>query len=249
MYGVILAGGNGTRLKPLTEVTNKHLLPIYNKPMIYYPLELLINLGVTNIILVTGKEYAGSFADLLGDGSRFGVNITYKVQEGALGIAHALGLTENVVRDEPVTVILGDNVFAVNPDEMGKIRALVKDFGTKADGAVIFLKEVDDPERFGVAELGANGAVLGIEEKPKAPKSNYAVTGLYVYDKTVFSKIKTLAPSWRNELEVTDVNNAYLKERKLSYHIINGKWTDAGTFESLFKANQIAREAQPKDAN
>ena len=131
MYGVILAGGNGTRLKPLTEVTNKHLLPIYNKPMIYYPLELLINLGVTNIILVTGKEYAGSFADLLGDGSRFGVNITYKVQEGALGIAHALGLTENVVRDEPVTVILGDNVFAVNPDEMGKIRALVKDFGIK----------------------------------------------------------------------------------------------------------------------
>jgi glucose-1-phosphate thymidylyltransferase len=244
MWGIILAGGNGTRLNPLTSVTNKHLLPVYNKPMVHYPLEFLINVGIRNIILVTGKEHAGSFADLLGDGSRFGVNITYKVQEGALGIAHALGITENVVRDEPIIAILGDNVFAVNQDEIERIKALVKDFNSRADGAVIFLKEVEDAERFGVPEFDENKRIKIIEEKPKEPKSRYAVTGLYMYDRTVFDKIKTLKPSWRNELEVTDVNNAYLAEKKLEYHIIEGEWTDAGTFESLFRANSIARKSQ-----
>jgi glucose-1-phosphate thymidylyltransferase len=244
MWGVILAGGNGTRLNPLTNVTNKHLLPVYNKPMVYYPLEFLINVGIKNIILITGKEHAGSFADLLGDGSRFGVNITYKVQEGALGIAHALGITENVVRDEPVIVVLGDNVFSADPDGMERIKALVRDFGAKADGAVIFLKEVEDPERFGVPEFDGNNKIKRIEEKPKEPKSRYAVIGLYMYDRTVFDKIRALKPSWRNELELTDVNNAYLADKKLDYHIIDWEWTDAGTFESLFRANSIARKSQ-----
>jgi glucose-1-phosphate thymidylyltransferase len=246
MWGIILAGGDGTRLNPLTNVTNKHLLPIYDKPMVYYPLEFLINAGIKNIILVTGKEHAGSFADLLGDGSRFGVNITYKVQEGALGIAHALGITENVVKDEAVMAILGDNVFAVNPDEMERIKGLARDFNTKASGAAIFLKEVEDPERFGVPEFDGNKRIKIIEEKPKWPKSKYAVTGLYMYDRTVFDRIRTLKPSWRDELEITDVNNAYLADKKLEHHIINGEWTDAGTFESLFRANSIARNSRLK---
>ncbi len=243
MWGIILAGGEGTRLNPITRVTNKHLLPVYNKPMIYYPLEFLISVGIRDIILVTGKEHAGRFADLLGDGSRFNVNITYKVQEGALGIAHALGLTENVVRGEPIITMLGDNVLAANNEEIKSIKELVTNFGKKASGAVIFLKEVEDPERFGVPEFDDNKRIKSIEEKPKEPKSKCAVIGLYMYDKTVFDKIRTLKPSWRNELELTDVNNAYIAEKKLEYHVIKGMWTDAGTFESLFKATSIARES------
>ena len=240
MIGVILAGGKGTRLRPLTNITNKHLLPVYNKPMIYYPLNFLIKLGFRNIVLVSGREFAGDFANLLGDGSEFGVDLTYKVQNEAKGIAHAIGITENVVKNDPITVILGDNIFLLNEKEMQKIKETIKKFEKNPDGAIIFLKRSKTPERFGVAEV-KNGKIIGIEEKPKNPKSNLVVTGLYVYDSTIFQKIKQLKPSWRNELEITDVNNMYIAEGKLRYHILKGKWTDAGTFESLFNAHAMVR--------
>lgn len=246
MIGVILAGGSGSRLRPLTSVTNKHLLPVHDKPMIYYPMEFLKELGMKDIILTTGKEHGGDFTELLGDGSRFGVDFTYKVQEGALGIAYALGITHNVVKEDSMIVILGDNIFLCDEKELAEIRKKVDDFTKKPDGAIVFLKEVDDPERFGVAELDKKGNVLGIEEKPAKPKSNYAVTGLYIYDKTVFDKIKKLKPSGRGELELTDVNNAYIKEGKLKYHIIRGSWTDAGTFESLHKASLLSKAISDK---
>jgi glucose-1-phosphate thymidylyltransferase len=240
MIGVILAGGKGTRLRPLTNITNKHLLPVYNKPMIYYPIDFLIKLGFKNIVLVSGREFAGDFANLLGDGSEFGVDLTYKVQNEAKGIAHAIGITENVVKNEPITVILGDNIFLLNEKEMQKIKETIKKFEKNPNGAIIFLKRSKTPERFGVAEV-KNGKIIGIEEKPKHPKSNLVVTGLYVYDNTVFQKIKQLKPSWRNELEITDVNNMYIAEGKLRYHILKGRWTDAGTFESLFYAHAMVR--------
>jgi len=240
MIGIILAGGNGTRLRPLTNVTNKHLLPVYNKPMITYPLNFLKNLGVRRIALISGREFAGDFANLFGDGSEFGIELTYKVQNGAKGIAHAIGITESIVNNSSIITILGDNIFSMNKDEMHKIKEKIAEFEKNPDGAIIFLKRVNDPERFGVAEI-KNGKVIRIEEKPKRPKSNLAVVGLYVYDNTVFQKIKLLKPSWRNELEITDVNNMYIDEGTLKYHIIKGKWTDAGTFESLFNAHVIAR--------
>ncbi len=246
MRGVILAGGSGSRLRPLTQVTNKHLLPIYDKPMVYYPLEMLKSVGITEVVLVTGKEFGGDFTNLFGDGSAFGVDFTYKVQEGALGIAHALGITRNVIKSDSVLVILGDNVFNLEDGEMDEIKKTVKKFTERPDGAVIFLKEVPDPERFGVAELDKKGNVIGIEEKPKKPKSNYAVTGLYMYDNSVFDKIKALKISGRGEYELTDVNNAYVKEGKMKYHIVRGDWTDAGTFESLYRANVQAKKAADK---
>ncbi len=242
MLGIILAGGNGTRLMPLTQVTNKHLLPIYNKPMIFYPIELLKDMGLQNIILTTGKEFGGDFTDLLGDGSRFGVKFTYKVQEGALGIAHALSLTEDIVNNESMLVILGDNIFLFDKDERARIKEVVKSFTKNPNGAVIFLKEVEDANRFGVAELGDNNTIKNIEEKPQEPKSKLAVTGLYLYDNTVFKKIRGLKPSKRGELEITGVNNAYIKEGSLRYHIIKGEWADAGTFDSLHRANILARK-------
>jgi glucose-1-phosphate thymidylyltransferase len=240
MIGVILAGGNGTRLRPLTNITNKHLLPVYNKPMIQYPLNFLVNLGIHRVILVSGREFAGDFANLFGDGSEFGVELTYKVQNKAKGIAHAIGITESVVNNNPIVAILGDNIFSMDMDEINKIKKKIVEFEKNPDGAIIFLKRVNDPERFGVAEI-KGGRIIRIEEKPKHPKSNLAVVGLYVYDNTVFQKIKQLKPSWRNELEITDVNNMYISEGKLKYHVIKGKWTDAGTFESLFNAHVIAR--------
>jgi glucose-1-phosphate thymidylyltransferase len=208
--------------------------------MIYYPLNFLIKLGFRNIVLVSGREFAGDFANLLGDGSEFGVDLTYKVQNEAKGIAHAIGITENVVKNDPITVILGDNIFLLNEKEMQKIKETIKKFKKNPDGAIIFLKRSKTPERFGVAEV-KNGKIIGIEEKPKNPKSNLVVTGLYVYDNTIFQKIKQLKPSWRNELEITDVNNMYIAEGKLRYHILKGKWTDAGTFESLFNAHAMVR--------
>jgi glucose-1-phosphate thymidylyltransferase len=241
MKGVILAGGKGERLRPITHVTNKHLLPVYNKPMIYYPLEFLKKLGISDIIVVTGKEFAGAFIDLLGDGSRFGVTFTYKVQEGAFGIAHALGLVAGLANNEPVAVILGDNIFSVSDDELGKLKKKLADFEKKPDGAIVMLKEISDPERFGVAVFDSAGKLVKIEEKPAVPKSKYAVTGLYIYDPGVFEKIRKLKPSQRNELEVTDLNNFYISEGKLDYHIVKGEWTDAGTFDSLYKANVIAK--------
>lgn len=231
MKGIILAGGNGRRLHPLTEVTNKHLLPVYDKPMIFYPLHTLIASGISDILIVTGKEYAGGFLKLLGSGREFGCKFTFEVQEDAFGIAHALGLAEDFVDSQNCAVILGDNIFE---DDFPKAIANFK------SGSHIFLKKIDDASRFGVAEIQGK-QITGIEEKPSEPKSNLAVTGLYLYDQEVFNIIKTLKPSGRGELEITDVNNYYIKKGRMSYSILKGKWTDSGTFESLYRANTLAR--------
>ena len=233
MKGVVLAGGLGTRLHPLTKVTNKHLLPIYNKPMIYYPIETLVNAGITDILLVTGGNSAGEFLRLIGNGKEFGLqHINYTYQEGEGGIAEALGLAEHFAEDDVITVVLGDNIIE------GEIGAAVKDFERQKVGAKIFLKEVDDPQRFGVAVLDGD-KVVRIDEKPKKPESNYAVIGIYIYDNTVFDIIKTLKPSDRGELEITDVNNAYIERGTMTYEILDGWWTDAGTFPSLIRANNL----------
>lgn len=231
MKGIILAGGNGRRLNPLTDATNKHLLPVYDKPMIFYPLNTLLQTGIRDILIVTGKEYAGGFLKILGSGREFGTRFTFEVQEDALGIAHALGLAEDFADAEDIAVILGDNIFEDN------LAAQVNYFRS---GAHIFLKESDNAQRFGVAEIKGD-KVIGIEEKPANPKSKYAVTGFYIYDSGVFNVIKNLKPSGRGELEITDVNNYYVREEKMGCTILAGEWTDAGTFESLYRANTIAR--------
>jgi len=232
--GVILAGGNGTRLRPLTLVTNKHLLPVYNKPMIYYPLETLIGMGLKDILIVSGREHAGHFLHLLGSGKDFGVRLSYEVQEEAGGIAEALGLAEDFADGGKLAVILGDNIF----EDHQQIIKAAKDFIAQERGSKIMLKEVRDPERFGVAEV-VGQKIIGIEEKPKHPKSNLIVTGLYFYDRHVFDIIKTLRPSGRGELEITDVNNAYIAAGTMTFEIVAGEWTDAGTFESLLKAGNL----------
>ncbi|MDN5301117.1 MAG: glucose-phosphate thymidylyltransferase [Thermoanaerobacteraceae bacterium] len=233
MKGVILAGGTGSRLFPLTKVTNKHLLPVGKYPMIYYPIYKLIEAGIKEILIVTGKEHMGSVVNLLGSGYEFGVEFTYKIQDQPGGIAQALGLAEHFVNGDKCVVILGDNIFEDN------INPYVASFEKQEKGAKVLLKEVPDPERFGVAEL-KDGMVVSIEEKPKKPKSNYCVTGIYMYDNRVFDIIKTLKPSARGELEITDVNNAYIKDGTLTYDILKGSWTDAGTFESLRRANELS---------
>ena len=233
MKGIVLAGGLGTRLHPLTKVTNKHLLPIYDKPMIYYPIETLVEAGITDILLVTGGNSAGEFLRLIGNGKEFGLkHINYTYQEGEGGIAEALGLAEHFAEDDRITVVLGDNIIE------GSIRSAVKDFEKQKTGAKIFLKEVDDPERFGVATLDGD-KVAKIVEKPKKPESNYAVIGIYMYDNSVFDIIKTLKPSGRGELEITDVNNAYIERGTMTYDVLDGWWTDAGTFSSLVRANKL----------
>jgi len=233
MKGVVLAGGTGSRLNPLTRVTNKHLLPIYNKPMVYYPIQTLVNAGINEILLVTGGKNAGDFLRLLGNGRDFGLkHLNYTYQEGEGGIAEALGLAEFFTGDDSICVILGDNIIE------NSIRQAVESFKAQKEGAKILLKEVNDAQRFGVAEVKGN-RVIGIEEKPKAPKSNYAVVGIYMYDKTVFDKIRRLTPSGRGELEITDVNNFYIKEDRLTYEVLDGWWTDAGTFDSLLNANTL----------
>lgn len=230
--GIVLAGGLGTRLSPLTKVTNKHLLPVYKKPMIYYPIEKLVKAGLTEIMIVTGGPFAGDFLKLLGNGRGFGLkDVHYTYQEGNGGIAEALGLTENFVDTDRVCVILGDNIFSA---DLGKG---VEDFMKQPSGAKLYLKEVDDPERFGVAEIQGD-KVVSIEEKPKKPKSNWAVTGIYLFDNDVFSIVKTLKPSGRGELEITDVNNAYVKRGTLTWEPLDGWWTDAGTFDSLHRAGE-----------
>jgi glucose-1-phosphate thymidylyltransferase len=231
MKGVILAGGTGSRLYPLTKVTNKHLLPVYDKPMIYYPLQTLISAGIKDIMIVSGRGHAGHFLELLGSGSELGVHFTYEIQEEAGGIAQALSFAEDFADKDDVTVILGDNIFQDNIKE---------DISAFSGGAKIFLKEVPDAHRFGVAELEGN-RVAGIEEKPEIPKSNFAVTGLYIYDCEVFNAIKTLKPSGRGELEITDVNNYYINKKVMKYRVLNGFWSDAGTFESLFRASELVR--------
>jgi len=238
--GVILAGGLGTRLHPLTDVTNKHLLPIYNKPMIYYPVQTLVSAGIEDILIVTGGNNAGDFLRLLGDGTAFGLNeIHYTYQKGEGGIAAALFLAENFAHGEKVVVILGDNIL-----EKG-IRQSVDDYRKQEKGAKILIKEVQDPERFGVAEM-SGVKLVGIEEKPKHPKSRYIVTGVYMYDNQVFDIIRTLRPSGRGELEITDVNNAYIQKNEMTYGILEGWWSDAGTFDSLFRANQLVAEGVQK---
>jgi len=233
MKGVVLAGGKGSRLDPLTRVTNKHLLPVYDKPMIYYPIQTLVNTGIHEILLVTGGKNAGEFLRLLGNGRDFGLkHIDYTYQEGEGGIADALALAEYFANGQPVCVILGDNIIENN------IREVVETFRQRPEGATILLKEVPDAQRFGVPELRGD-RVVNIEEKPKAPKSNYAVIGIYLYDQTVFDKIRRLKPSGRGELEISDVNNLYIQEGKLSFEILEGWWTDAGTFESLLRANNL----------
>jgi glucose-1-phosphate thymidylyltransferase len=231
MKGVVLAGGMGSRLNPLTRVTNKHLLPVYDKPMVYYPIQTLVNAGIEEILLVTGGKNSGDFLRLLGNGREFGLkHLNYTYQEGEGGIADALGLAEYFASGEPICVILGDNIIENN------ICEAVENYKKQKQGAKILLKEVSDAQRFGVAEI-QDGRVVGIEEKPTAPKSNYAVIGIYLYDATVFKKIRRLKPSGRGELEITDVNNFYVEEATMTFEILEGWWTDAGTFESLLRAN------------
>jgi len=233
MKGVVLAGGLGTRLSPLTKITNKHLLPIYDKPMIYYPIETLVGAGIEEILIVTGGRNAGDFLRLLANGKEFGLkHINYTYQEGEGGIADALALAEHFADGDRVCVILGDNLVE------DSIRDAVDAFQKQPKGARILLKKVHDAERFGVAEIDGD-RILGIEEKPAKPKSNYAVTGIYLYDETVFDKCRTLIPSRRGELEITDVNNAYIREGSMSFSYLEGWWTDAGTFESLLRAANL----------
>jgi len=237
MKGVILAGGYGTRLQPLTSVTNKHLLPVYDKPMIYYPIQCLVNAGIKDIMIVTGGNKAGDFLELLGNGKEFGLGeLHYTYQEGAGGIAEALGLARDFIDKDKVIVVLGDNIIQSN------IRRAVADFFTQPKGAKIMLKEVPDPERFGVADVDEKGNVLGIEEKPSQPKSNYAVIGIYMYDELVFDIISDLKPSGRGELEITDVNNAYIRQGTMTSEVLQGWWTDAGTIESLHRAGLMVAE-------
>ncbi len=237
MKGIVLAGGTGSRLFPLTKITNKHLLPIYDRPMIYYPIQTLVDAGIEDILIVTGGRNSGDFLRLLANGRHFGLkHINYTYQEGEGGIADALALAEHFADGDKICVILGDNIIEKD------IRTAADQFRGQPAGAHILLKEVPDAERFGVAEV-ADGRVLGIEEKPAAPKSNYAVTGIYMYDQTVFQKIKTLVPSQRGELEITDVNNAYIREGTMTFSFLEGWWTDAGTFESLLRAANLAAQS------
>jgi glucose-1-phosphate thymidylyltransferase len=238
MKGVILAGGLGKRLNPLTKVTNKHLLPIYSKPMIYYPLQTLVDAGIKDILIVTGGRHAGEFLRLLGNGAQFGLkHINYTYQEGEGGIAEALALAEHFADKGKIVVILGDNIIEKD------IRRPVEEFKRQPRGARILIKKVKDPERFGVVEF-KKGKIVSIAEKPKRPKSDYIVTGIYMYDGQVFDIIKTLKPSGRGELEITDVNNAYLKKGELTYSVLSGWWTDSGTFESLLRAGNLVAEKQ-----
>jgi glucose-1-phosphate thymidylyltransferase len=240
MKGVVLAGGTGSRLFPLTKITNKHLLPIYDRPMIYYPIQTLVDAGIQDIMVVTGGRNSGDFLRLLSNGKHFGLkHINYTYQEGEGGIADALALAEHFADGQQICVILGDNIIE------GSVRQAADRFRQQPEGAHILLKQVHDAERFGVAEVEA-GRVIGIEEKPRRPKSNFAVTGIYMYDATVFEKIRTLVPSGRGELEITDVNNAYIREGSMSFSFLDGWWTDAGTFDSLLRAANLVAQLVDK---
>ena len=242
MKGVILAGGLGSRLRPLTKVTNKHLLPVYDRPMIYYPLHTLCSAGIRDIMIVTGGSSAGDFLRLLGNGAEFGLHdIYYTYQEGEGGIADALRLAEHFADGERIVVVLGDNLI------QGSIAPYVERFRAQPSGARILLKAVQDPSRFGVPVLDGE-RIVAIEEKPAEPKSSYAVTGVYMFDRRVFEFIRTLVPSARGELEIVNVHNRYIAQGDLQYDVLDGWWTDAGTFESLFRANElVARERALRD--
>jgi glucose-1-phosphate thymidylyltransferase len=245
--GVVLAGGLGSRLRPLTAVTNKHLLPVYDQPMIYYPIQTLVNAGVTDILIVTGGNSAGDFLKLLGNGRAFGLkHLNYTYQEGEGGIADALSLAQHFSAGEPLCIVLGDNIIE------GNIRQAVNSYKEQGRGAKILLKRVSDPQRFGVPEL-AGRRVLRIEEKPQVPKSEFAVIGVYMYDAEVFDIISTLKPSSRGELEITDVNNAYIERGLMTWDELDGWWSDAGTFESLLHASNLvaqtgANKVEERDA-
>jgi len=238
LKGVVLAGGTGSRLLPLTKVTNKHLLPVGQKPMIFYPIEKLTAIGIEEILIVTGVEHMGDVVSLLGSGRNFGCRFTYKVQDQAGGIAQALALAENFAHGQLLAVILGDNIFRAN------LKSYADKFIAQETGARILLKQVPNPQRFGVAEL-SDCKIISIEEKPEKPKSDYAVTGIYFYDASAFDIIRTLKPSDRGELEITHVNDAYIAKGQLAYDILDGWWTDAGTFESLTRANELVIKEPP----
>lgn len=232
MKGIILAGGRGTRLDPLTEITNKHLLPVGKEPMIWHPVKQLVSSGITEILIITSTHHMGDIVNSLGSGKRFGCEFTYRVQEEARGIAHALALGEQFSQGDKIVVILGDNIFEYS------INSYVHEFEKQENGARVLLKEVGDPARFGIAALDEM-QILNIEEKPKQPKTNYAVVGCYMYDSQVFNLIHKIGPSPRGEFEITAVNNLYIKLGQLNYSFVKGRWTDAGTFESLVEANSI----------
>jgi glucose-1-phosphate thymidylyltransferase len=240
MKGIVLAGGTGSRLFPLTKITNKHLLPIYDKPMVYYPIQTLVEAGIQDLMVVTGGRNSGDFLRLLSNGKEFGLkHINYTYQEGEGGIAEALALTEHFAEGSRICVILGDNIIE------GSIAEAVREFQQQERGARILLKQVEDAERFGVAEIQGE-RIVGIEEKPSRPKSNYAVTGIYMFDETVFDKTRTLKPSARGELEITDVNNAYIREGTMTFSYLEGWWTDAGTFDSLMRAANLVRNTRQR---
>lgn len=242
MKGIILAGGTGSRLFPCTKVTNKHLLPVYDRPMIYYPIQTLVQAGITEIMIVSGKGHAGHFLELLSSGHEFGASFSYGVQEEPGGIAQALGLCEDFADEDKVVVILGDNILEDN------ISTAVTDFEAQEKGAKIFLKEVEDPRSFGVAEIDGD-SIISIEEKPQEPKSHYAVIGCYMFDNTVWEVLKTLKPSARGELEITDVNNHYVQKGQMTYEILSGWWGDGGeSFDSLLHAaNLVAKKGRKGD--
>lgn len=239
MKGVILSGGKGTRLYPLTKVINKNILPVYDKPLIYYPILTLRDAGIKEILIISGPGHAGQFLDLLGSGKELGVKLTYDIQEEPKGIAHALGIAEDFADEGPIALILGDNIYEEN------LREPMNDFEKNPKGAKIFLHQVPDPERFGVVEFKGD-KIISIEEKPQKPKSNWMVTGFYLYDNRVFDVIRGLKPSPRGEYEVTDVNKWYLEDGSLTYHKVKGEWIDAGTFDSLLRANNLMAEKAKK---
>jgi glucose-1-phosphate thymidylyltransferase len=242
MKGIVLAGGLGTRLDPLTRVTNKHLLPVYDRPMVFYPIQKLVEAGIRDILIVTGGAHAGDFLKLLGNGREFGLkHLNYTYQEGEGGIAEALALAEHFADGGPVAVVLGDNIFSAS------IAGPVARFRADPRGARLLLKEVEDPERYGVAELDGD-RVVAIHEKPERPPSRMAVTGVYLYDPRVFDIIRTLEPSRRNELEITDVNNRYIEWGDLQWERLDGWWTDAGTIPSLFRAARLVAEDAERTA-
>jgi len=239
MKGVVLAGGMGTRLYPLTKVVNKNILPVYNKPLIYYPILTLKNAGIKDILIISGTGYAGQFLDLLGSGKELGVDLSYDIQEEPKGIAHGLNVAKDFADQDQIALILGDNIYEEN------LKKAVDDFKKQKNGAKIILTQANDSKRFGVAELRGD-KVIDIKEKPKKPKSNWVVTGFYIYDNRVFDFIKNLKPSKRGEYEITDLNKVYLKEKTLTYYKTKGEWIDAGTFDSLLKANNFIAEKRKK---
>lgn len=243
LKGVILSGGLGKRLEPLTRITNKHLLPVYNKPMVWYPIKTLVDSGIEDIMIVTGGNNAGDFLRLIGNGAEFGLkHIHYTYQRGEGGIAEALSLAEHFADGYRVVVILGDNIIGKS------IKKYVERFKRQESGARVLIKKVSDPQRFGVAEI-KNGKIISIEEKPKRPKSDFVITGIYMYDNKIFDIIRTVKPSKRGELEITDVNNIYLKQGELYYDILDGWWTDCGLPEMLYRASTLVRQDLLKNKN